>query len=692
MSPKSRKHFLKNNTFDSSTENSSSSPNQEKRIIRDMIKEQGKVTNGAIEAMTKAIIDKLDKLLNPNYKNVSFSNSQNDATAPDKYPDPNHKNISFSDSQNDATAPDKIINPNHKNISISNYQNDANAPKDNARNNFIVQNDSEVESIIDEIDNTNTNNLKSQIQKQRMDKLKQDQRMILATSKNWSDEIEKAQQNPTTNQSEEHHLIPLSSTNNTSNPNNIIQILTNNISHLEARIKTLENYNTVQNNRIEALVSRLDNQIQPSTSTSNHQSHQNPTNGNRTIIKPTITDDITDDGFVLVGPKRKKYAPIIGISPGEGPNSDPQTVPPLDYAKVLISRNHPPPPKQLPDNIIMSPITDTEMEQDDIEQELDEDQRNQLRDQIELSSLITGFKPITNKMLDREEKLILEECNEKLKNDKPTVRKIVIKNAIARFMKENLKMSQKDRDSVQIEKIFPAKKPNSNIYYIQCNSQEDISLITSHVTNLSKINYEKESPQIIPHIPNILYKRYQYCQKMLFKLRLSQPQKLRTNIRLGRIDFLLRFKQKGDNTPWRDLPLLIIPTEAPRPEMNLLKDKHTQNTSVNEPSPNPISSSPQQQPPQQTDKSVTSQNSPSTFIQSCFPNTNTNSQNTSQSRLTESSGSMSEHLSSPSKKHNMSDTYENTIQNKKNRQVSPTTQDPLAISFTHQSPNQSSSA
>ena len=131
-------------------------------------------------------------------------------------------------------------------------------------------------------------------------------------------------------------------------------------------------------------------------------------------------------------------------------------------------------------------------------------------------------------------------------------------------------MSEKDRSDLNITHIFHSKKKSTPIIYIQCSSTEDITSITSHVTNLPHTN-DKNSPLIVTHIPQILFKRYQYCQMLMLKLRKSQTTKIQTNIRLGRRDFLLRHKLKGDDTPWRDVPTLKIPKDAPKPELGLLK-------------------------------------------------------------------------------------------------------------------------
>ena len=145
-----------------------------------------------------------------------------------------------------------------------------------------------------------------------------------------------------------------------------------------------------------------------------------------------------------------------------------------------------------------------------------------------------------------------------MKKDHNRIREIATKNVITNFMKDNLKMSQKDRDSIRIRSIYSCKKETTPIIYIQCEDTEDISLITSHVSNLPT-NQDKNAPSVVTHIPQVLFKRYQYCQKILYKLRKSQKGKIQTNIRLGRLDFQLRHKVKGDPTPCKLIPTLKNP-------------------------------------------------------------------------------------------------------------------------------------
>ena len=47
---------------------------------------------------------------------------------------------------------------------------------------------------------------------------------------------------------------------------------------------------------------------------------------------------------------------------------------------------------------------------------------------------------------------------------------------------------------------------------------------------------------------------------------------IQTNLRLGRLDFQLRHRRKGDDTPWKEIPILQIPKDAPGPQMDLIEN------------------------------------------------------------------------------------------------------------------------
>ena len=82
-----------------------------------------------------------------------------------------------------------------------------------------------------------------------------------------------------------------------------------------------------------------------------------------------------------------------------------------------------------------------------------------------------------------------------------------------------------------------------DIMYIKCKYQEDIASIMSLAKNLPR-GGDEDRPTIITHIPSSFYDRYQACEKILWGICNQDKGKYQTNLRLGRMDLLLRYKKK----------------------------------------------------------------------------------------------------------------------------------------------------
>ena len=52
-----------------------------------------------------------------------------------------------------------------------------------------------------------------------------------------------------------------------------------------------------------------------------------------------------------------------------------------------------------------------------------------------------------------------------------------------------------------------------------------------------------------------------------------------TNIRLGRLDYIIRYKNKKDPTNWKEIPPMNIPTNVDEPEID---DKYFNDLDINE--------------------------------------------------------------------------------------------------------------
>ena len=278
----------------------------------------------------------------------------------------------------------------------------------------------------------------------------------------------------------------------------------------------------------------------------------------------------------------------------------------------------------------------------------------------------SGYCPITNHDIDEEENKLVLDNNLDRRKDRDSIRAIATKNAVTRFLKDNLGMNERDCVSLQITHVYHSKKEVTPIIYIQCQTTEDISLIISHVSNLPQSS-DRNSPSIVTHIPQILFKIYQYCQKLMFKLRKSQPNvTIQTNIRLGRRDFLLRHRIKGDMTQWKDIPTLKIPREATIPELGLSKKTFTEMEDQGLELPIP----PPRTPPKSNDQQSNTTNSPTDqFLKSNFSPTSKSNhpEDKSPIPLSETAGSVGMMLKG---KHSLSLSSQYQV-SKKNRNWEP---------------------
>ena len=88
---------------------------------------------------------------------------------------------------------------------------------------------------------------------------------------------------------------------------------------------------------------------------------------------------------------------------------------------------------------------------------------------------------------------------------------------------------------------------------------------------------DENKPTLVTHIPPVLYERYQAAERMMWKLRTTDKGKWQTNIRIGRRDLQIRYRQKGDKTNWKNIPLVKIPDNFPKPQYELLKKSMDEN-------------------------------------------------------------------------------------------------------------------
>ena len=134
-------------------------------------------------------------------------------------------------------------------------------------------------------------------------------------------------------------------------------------------------------------------------------------------------------------------------------------------------------------------------------------------------------------------------------------------------------MDEKARNELEITAIYPNDDDNHNILYIRCKYQEDISSITALARNLPR-DGDGEKPSLVTHIPSMFFERYQACEKILWGIRNQDKGRYQTNLRLGKTDLLLRYKEKNNTQPWSQIPTIKIPHSVPPPNTTLYKKPH----------------------------------------------------------------------------------------------------------------------
>ena len=283
----------------------------------------------------------------------------------------------------------------------------------------------------------------------------------------------------------------------------------------------------------------------------------------------------------------KNKIEVTQLSPGPGEIDESGTTPPIAYAKIL-TRNLKPPKTKINEefqNQIEQQGAIFQEKNDEIENQnqLNQEQIKILKEEISKSSHIIGVKPITNQHIQAEIEKILVEGKYNKKTEYNKIKSAATKNALFRYFKNELKIDEKTRNSLTIETIFPSKNENSDILYVQCTDQDDIMQITSRAVNLNSNTSQRQDLAIVPHIPKIMFDRYQSLEKLAYQIRCTDKGNLRTNIRLAKSDFLLRVKYKNDTTPWKNITPLIIPEHIPKPNLTLLKNENPTTGNENQP-------------------------------------------------------------------------------------------------------------
>ena len=192
-----------------------------------------------------------------------------------------------------------------------------------------------------------------------------------------------------------------------------------------------------------------------------------------------------------------------------------------------------------------------------------------IQNMLSKGNLNIGVGPISSDRINRVEQLLLKRgiLN---KNEHPTTRKErTIKSLVKSWSAKYLLMNDRDWDNININNIIMAE--NSDILFINCKSQEDVTMFTSRAKNIPQDN-TTDAPRLVMYVDRRATKRHKAIINIAKTLREQANNQIQTTIRVGKNDFLLRKRDKGDKTPWSEIPPLKLTQELPDFEVGTYTD------------------------------------------------------------------------------------------------------------------------
>jgi hypothetical protein len=201
------------------------------------------------------------------------------------------------------------------------------------------------------------------------------------------------------------------------------------------------------------------------------------------------------------------------------------------------------------------------------------------------ASLKIGLRPITEGHVrqwmkyHREKEIEEYDTEEKLKE-------AAMKSATRDFLMNELSMTDENINRLEItERVRPRNVNTRNVVYIKVKDKKAAAMLLSHSryidmnSNSGKVSLEK-------FIPSQAFDRYKAVEAKAYNIR--DIDGLRTDVRLGKEDFELRVKPKGDKRAWTDIEPKELDDDMPNINMssfnlpNKSSKERTQRVSLNE--------------------------------------------------------------------------------------------------------------
>ena len=271
---------------------------------------------------------------------------------------------------------------------------------------------------------------------------------------------------------------------------------------------------------------------------------------------------------------------------------------PLDWTRVKTAwktlPERPPIPEQIQKEVkkdLKNHVKDqqekniTTQPQQQMEEETREDK---VREMLRKQTLVVGFAPITSSHLEAIESKMIERGAMNRNQPKEIRRQRTIKSVIKSWAFKNLKLNEESWDSIQLEEIVQTQSEGSDIIFLKCKEDKDAQIITQNAKNLPQ-DPDGGGPRLVSFIDRRAKARHRAYLQVAKTLRENASKPIQTNIRTGRNDFLLRMREKGDLTPWSQIPPLKVNQKLPHFEVGLFKTIEEMSYTDSEPDNEPES-------------------------------------------------------------------------------------------------------
>ena len=147
--------------------------------------------------------------------------------------------------------------------------------------------------------------------------------------------------------------------------------------------------------------------------------------------------------------------------------------------------------------------------------------------------------------------------------------------SVRTFLKSVLKIASDTADNLSIKGVFyQGRGAISNTLYVELNHHNDLATVRNAAANI--INTDENNPKLIQYIPVILKPQYNAILNLAYEGRTATAVRKASKIWTKSHNFELRFKAKGDPTPWsaiepEDIPALLEAQKAKAAGVTALK-------------------------------------------------------------------------------------------------------------------------